>query len=423
MTANGWRSVRFAEIADYKAGRTPARARADYWGQGTGDGVPWVAISDMTEFGTVTETEERITDAALQQVFRGHKVHKGTLIMSFKLTIGRVATLGIDACHNEAIISIYPREGIDQRFLGYFLSQVDYDSLQDRQVKGNTLNQEKIDRIEVLLPPFGEQFQIAEVLDLLQRAARVERDILRTAAELKHTTLVSVFTRGLRGEPQKRSEIGATPASWKRIPIASLGRIITGTTPPTRDQKNYIGGDIPFVAPGDIEHGSEITATERFITAKGFNSTRPLRGPATCFVCIGSTIGKVGYITRPKCATNQQINSIESDSQFHPLFVFYLMTYWAGYIRKQASPSPVPILSKGAFERIEVFSSMDKKEQEEIAMILRTIDRKIDLHRRKLYVFEALFKTLLQNLMKGNVGVAELDLSALADGPTTETDA
>src|SRR5256885_2239186 len=122
MTPSDWKSVRLAEIADYKAGRTPARARPEYW-QPEGDGVPWVAIGDMSEFGTISKTKERISAKAFQHVFRGTKVPAGTLIMSFKLTIGRVATLGVDACHNEAIISIYPNNEVDQRFLGYFLSQ------------------------------------------------------------------------------------------------------------------------------------------------------------------------------------------------------------------------------------------------------------------------------------------------------------
>ena len=97
MIPGGWTTKRFADIADYKAGRTPARANPLYW-KDAEDGVPWVAISDMTDFGTVIETKEKITKVAFNEVFRGQAVRAGTLIMSFKLTIGRVATLGIDAC-------------------------------------------------------------------------------------------------------------------------------------------------------------------------------------------------------------------------------------------------------------------------------------------------------------------------------------
>jgi type I restriction enzyme S subunit len=114
----------FVEVAEYNVGRTPARANARYWNQ-TGAVAPWVTISDMPTYGVVESTKESVSAEAFAHVFGGYAMPAGTLIMSFKLTIGRVATLGIPAVHNEAIISIFPKPGIDQRYLGYYLSQVD----------------------------------------------------------------------------------------------------------------------------------------------------------------------------------------------------------------------------------------------------------------------------------------------------------
>jgi len=190
---DSWSAHRFADIATYKAGHTPPRANSAYW-QDCADNFPWLAISDMTNFGIVTKTKETITRTAFDEVFRGRFVPAGTLLMSFKLTIGRIATLGIDACHNEAIISIYPKPGIDQRYLGYFLAQVDYDALQDRQVKGNTLNREKIDRIKVWVPPLDEQSSIADILDLLRRNIEIQQKSLVTAQDLFKTILNELMT-------------------------------------------------------------------------------------------------------------------------------------------------------------------------------------------------------------------------------------
>ena len=193
MIPDSWSIHRFADIATYKAGHTPPRANSVYWQDGT-DNFPWLAISDMTNFGIVTKTKETITRTAFDEVFRGRFVPAGTLLMSFKLTIGRIATLGIDACHNEAIISIYPKPGIDQRYLGYFLAQVDYDALQDRQLKGNTLNREKIDRIKVWVPPLDEQSSIADILDLLRRNIEIQQKSLVTAQDLFTTILNELMT-------------------------------------------------------------------------------------------------------------------------------------------------------------------------------------------------------------------------------------
>lgn len=419
MTPEGWTKKRLADVATYRAGRTPARANPDFW-VGADNGVPWVAISDMTEFGVVTDTKEKITQRAFDTVFGRQAVPTGTLLMSFKLTIGRVATLGMDACHNEAIISIFPKPDIDQRYLGYFLAQVDYEALQDRQIKGNTLNQEKLDRIEVWVPPAFEQSLIADVLDLVRRSIDIQKQSLATAQELKRAAMRDLFTRGLRGETQKETEIGPVPESWRRIQISDLGQVITGTTPPTKDPENYVDGDIPFVAPGDIEHGRHIGRTEKMITIRGLSLSRPIPAGATCFVCIGATIGKVGLATAEMCATNQQINTIVPSSDFDREYVFHLMTYWSDHVRKKASPSPVPILSKGAFEQIEIYASRDHEEQRGISAILSAIDRKIDLHKRKRAVLEDLFKALLHRLMTGEVRVQDLDLSALTTTVPTE---
>ena len=86
------------------------------------------------------------------------------------------------------------------------------------------------------------------------------------------------------------------------------------------------------------------------------------------------------------------------------------MTYWADHVSKQASPSPVPILSKGVFEQIEVYSPTNREEQKEIASTLDAVDHKINLHRRKRAVLDNLFKTLLHKLMIGEIHAVDLDL-------------
>ena len=265
----------------------------------------------------------------------------------------------------------------------------------------------------VPLPPLPEQRKIAAVLNTIRTALLHQAKCEVNATALKRAAMRTLFTRGLRGEAQKETEIGPVPESWKRLPISALGKIVTGNTPPTNDPANYAAGEVPFIAPGDIEHGFRIEKTEKFITEQGLKCSRPITKGTTCFVCIGSTIGKVGYAMSKICATNQQINSVLPNGGFDPLFTFYLLTFWADHVRKHASRSPVPILSKGAFEQVEVVATTNLDEQQEIAAILATIDRKIDLHRRKRAVLEGLFKALLHKLMVGEIRAGDLDLSAL----------
>ena len=99
-----WEWVRLGEVIDYRMGKTPPRADLQWWSPD----IPWVSIADMPENGHVLTTKERVSRSAIENLFGGRVSEAGTLLMSFKLTVGRVSILDIDAVHNEAIISIFP---------------------------------------------------------------------------------------------------------------------------------------------------------------------------------------------------------------------------------------------------------------------------------------------------------------------------
>lgn len=417
MIPDGWSSKRFAEIAVYKPGRTPARANSDYW-SGAGDGVPWVSIADMTDFGTLTRTKEKITQTAFERVFRGQVMRAGTLIMSYKLTIGRVATLGIDACHNEAIISIFPKPGIDQRYLGYFLAQVDYDGLQDRQVKGNTLNQEKIDRIEVWVPPYDEQSKIADVLDLIRRSVDLQDQSLVSAQDLKRAAMRTLFTRGLRGEAHKETEIGPVPETWSVLPLGSLGRVGNGSTPKRSVREYWQGGTYPWLTSAKV-YDREIVAADQFVTEVALRECHlPRIEPGAILIAItgqGKTLGHCAVLAM-QATINQHIAYVATDTaRADPSFVRgYLETQYE-YLRQVGSGGGS---TKGAltcaFLRNMPIPLPSLEEQRGIATVLDAIDRKIELHRRKRDTLDDLFRALLRKLMVGEIRVTDLDLSAFA---------
>jgi type I restriction enzyme S subunit len=425
MTPEGWRVLPLSEVADYRAGRTPARARPDYWPT-SGEGVPWVAISDMTDFGIVRDTKECISATALQRVFRGESVPAGTLIMSFKLTIGRVATLGIDACHNEAIISIYPRHGIDRDFLGYFLSQVDYHALQDRQVKGNTLNRAKIDRIAISLPPLEEQLRITAVLDLVRQAIRLGEESLRTSRVLKRSVMNALFTRGLRNSAQKETEIGRVPANWDVVPLGSLGHVGNGSTPKKSVSEYWSGGTFPWLTSAKV-HEREVSEADFFVTATAMQECHlPIVEPGAVLIAItgqGKTLGHCAVL-RMQATINQHLAYVATDlAKANPSFIRgYLETQY-DYLRQVGlgGGSTKGALTCAFLQSIPIPLPRTIREQDEIVAILDAIDQRITLHRRKRAVLNTLFKALLRKLMTGELRIADLDLSGLPASQITET--
>lgn len=162
---DNWEWVRFAKLVNFKIGKTPPRANYEYWG----NDYPWVSISDMYGKSSIRETNEYISKLAFEKYFNNKLVPKGTLIMSFKLTIGRVSILDIDAVHNEAIISIFPKkyEEIQKKYLYYVLPHIANMGDTKDAIKGRTLNSKSLSNLLIPVPPIEEQERIIKKLELL----------------------------------------------------------------------------------------------------------------------------------------------------------------------------------------------------------------------------------------------------------------
>lgn len=170
-----WCWARFGDIVSYNMGKTPPRAESQWWK----DEFPWVAISDMPENGHIISTKEKVSLSAVSEKF-GKKISKaGTMIMSFKLTVGRVSILDIDAVHNEAIISIYPicdEDNAIQNYLFSILPTVTQSGDSKNAIKGKTLNDTSISNLLIPLPPLAEQKRIvAKIEELLPLIDRYEQ--------------------------------------------------------------------------------------------------------------------------------------------------------------------------------------------------------------------------------------------------------
>ena len=169
---SAWCWVRLAYIVDFSAGRTPARNDPSLWN--TGD-HSWVSIGDMEDGQVLYKTKETVSNKAQTSVFGCQLEPVGTIIMSFKLTIGKIARLGVPAFHNEAIISIRPHLADLDCYLFMVLPQFARAGDTKGAIKGATLNRDSISNIAVPLPPLAEQHRIvAKVDELMSLCDRLE---------------------------------------------------------------------------------------------------------------------------------------------------------------------------------------------------------------------------------------------------------
>lgn len=167
-----WLWCRFGELCSFSAGRTPSRKEGKYWN--TGD-YPWFSIADMSHGQVITSSSETVSEDARAEVFKAGPSPAGSLLMSFKLSIGKLSLLGVPAYHNEAIIKIEPFEPELKEYFFKCLNGFDLSAGNKAAIKGNTLNQDSLSNIFVALPPKNEISRIvAKVDELMALCDRLE---------------------------------------------------------------------------------------------------------------------------------------------------------------------------------------------------------------------------------------------------------
>ena len=167
-----WCWCRFSNIVSMTIGKTPARGEQTYWINGK---YNWVSISDMVDGDTISTTKEKVSDLAVKEIFSAPISEKGSLLMSFKLSIGKTSILDIDAYHNEAIITIRPvidKEYAMRNYLFKVLPLIANLGDSKDAIKGKTLNSKSLANLLIPLPPLQEQQRIIERINLLSKQLR-----------------------------------------------------------------------------------------------------------------------------------------------------------------------------------------------------------------------------------------------------------
>lgn len=180
--------IKLSDAFDLQMGKTPSRNNEEYWGPGH----KWVSIKDMSSCDKyITDTAETITDKGV--IESGIKyVPTNTVIMSFKLTIGKAAITQENMYTNEAIMAFIDKGvyDIDRDYLFHLISGTDWTAGTNSAVMGLTLNKKTLSNRTINLPALSEQKRIAKELDSVDQAIAKHQNLLE-----QHDSLIkSRFT-------------------------------------------------------------------------------------------------------------------------------------------------------------------------------------------------------------------------------------
>ena len=172
-------------------------------------------------------------------------------------------------------------------------------------------------------------------------------------------------------------------SNWKECTLDELGEIVGGATPSTKDESNY-GGEIAWITPKDLSKlkGRFIAHGERNITEKGLNSCSTQMMPENAVLFSSrAPIGYIAIAANPVC-TNQGFKSIVANEDNDPMFLYYLLKYNKDAIEAMGSGTTFKEVSGSTMRSIRVRVPVNKIEQQRIAVILSTLDSKIELNNK-----------------------------------------
>mgnify|MGYP002624723751 CR=1 FL=1 len=191
MNNENWKTVRLGDIFDLQMGKTPDRKRLDYF-KGS---YKWISIADISKAEKyISETKECLSDEAIES--SGIKIiQKNTVIMSFKLSLGKTAITTKPMYSNEAIMSFLPngKYEVNNDFLYHLFSNKDWSEGCNKAVKGVTLNKASLSEAKIPLPPLATQKHIAAVLDKCTEVIAKHKQMLEKYDTLVKSQFVEMF--------------------------------------------------------------------------------------------------------------------------------------------------------------------------------------------------------------------------------------
>ena len=213
-----WKMVKLSDAFELQMGKTPSRDNLNYWTDGRNK---WVSIADIGKAGKyIYKTKECITDKAVSE--SGIKVVPAkTVVMSFKLSLGKTCITEEAIYTNEAIMAFIDKGNfeIDNDYIYHLFKGKDWSEGTNKAVMGATLNKATLSLVKIPLPPLEVQRKIAETLDAASELLAMRKNQLAELDKLIQSVFYDMF-----GDPVKNS------LGWEEINISKIlgGKVTNG---------------------------------------------------------------------------------------------------------------------------------------------------------------------------------------------------
>ena len=336
------------ELFDLQMGKTPSRNNSEYWAS---NDYKWISIGDLSKCGKyISETKEYLSDRAVAESGIS-LIPANTVIMSFKLSIGKTAITSEPMYSNEAIMAFLDKGTVEilPDYLYYMFSGKNWDSGTNKAVMGKTLNKATLSNIKIKIDDIDRQNYIVNLLDKLTDLIDKRKKQLEKLDELVKARFVEMF-----GDPVVNEH------NWKRL---TLGDVCEIGSSKRVFEKDYVTSGIPFFRTKEIvelSKGNRIS-TELFITEEHFKTLKYSYGVPQKDDLLISAVGTIGTIWIVNgdfdfYFKDGNLIQIKSSSKFSSVYMKYLLDILiANYKQEMSTGTAYSALTISGLKKMMIY--------------------------------------------------------------------
>jgi type I restriction enzyme S subunit len=407
-----WEAVKLSDISEsFISGGTPSTKEPKYWN----GNIPWIRSIHLSKYYiNENSIEQYITKEGLENS-ASNIVPKGNLIIATRVGIGKSAVNLIDVAINQDLTGVVIDKLRAEPFyvVWYLLSPKTIRTLESF-TRGTTIKgmaQDHIKNLLIPLPSLSEQQKIAEVLSTVDEAIQKTDEVIAKTERLKKGLMQELLTRGIGHKEFKDTEIGRIPKEWE---IVTLGGIATEVYRyPTYYNIEYVIKGIPEIRGELIKENGELEADVskyRFISEEiSRRYPRTILQEGDFVLSVRGTMGKVAIVPKFLEGANITANliriSLDRSKCYPPFFKqVFLSDFFKRTLNDLSSQTTIKTIQAPILKSLKI-PLPPIKEQQKIAEILSTIDKKLEIERNEKAKLERIKQGLMDLLLTGKIRV------------------
>lgn len=377
-----------SELFTLQMGKTPSRDNSSYWKKSENN---WISIADLTNSGKyISNTKETLSDSAVAESGI-KKIPANTVIMSFKLSLGKVAITEKEMYSNEAIMAFIDKgvEKISPEYLYYLLRAKDWSKGTNKAVMGATLNKATLSTIKIQLHEYDNQLEIVNMLNRVSSSIDFRKQQLTKLDELIKARFVEMF-----GDPLNNEK------NWNTSTLAEMcdgiGDGLHGT--PEYDES----GEYPFINGNNLIDGAiRVNALTKRVNKATYEKHYIEISQNAILLSINGTLGKIAFFNGEQVMLGKSACYCNLKVEVNRIFVYNIMKTdaFARYLEDNSTKSTIKNVGLKAIREYRLILP-PLSLQKQFAAFVEEVDKSKADVQKALDQTQLLFDSLMQQYFR-----------------------